>query len=62
MSVGTLRDQVIYPQTVDEMRAEGVTDNDLFEILSIVHLQHIVIREGGKYSFYFHPVLINIHN
>lgn len=47
MSVGTLRDQVIYPQTIDEMRAEGVTDDDLFQVLSTVHLQHIVIREGG---------------
>ncbi|KFM75544.1 ATP-binding cassette sub-family D member 2, partial [Stegodyphus mimosarum] len=47
MSLGTLRDQVIYPQTLDEMTAEGVTDDELFKVLGIVHLQHIVFREGG---------------
>lgn len=54
MSVGTLRDQVIYPQTLEEMRAEGVTDDDLFKVLSIVHLQQIVIREGGKFLQMFY--------
>lgn len=47
MSVGTLRDQVIYPDTVSDMSSRGMTDNNLMDILSIVNLQHIVSREGG---------------
>ncbi|CAB3409779.1 unnamed protein product [Caenorhabditis bovis] len=47
MTLGTLRDQMIYPDNTDQMRRKGVTDRDLQNILRIVHLEHIVEREGG---------------
>jgi ABC-type uncharacterized transport system fused permease/ATPase subunit len=47
LCIGNLRDQVIYPDTSAEMRQKGFTDADLFKILSVVHLTHIIEREGG---------------
>lgn len=47
LAIGTLREQVIYPHTVEQMKAAGRTDEELMEILKIVYLDYIPAREGG---------------
>ncbi|KAG0239602.1 hypothetical protein BGW41_007600 [Actinomortierella wolfii] len=47
LSIGTLRDQVIYPHSREQMLAAGRTDEELMEILKHVHLAYIPDREGG---------------
>uniref|UniRef100_A0A4W5K145 ATP-binding cassette, sub-family D (ALD), member 1 n=1 Tax=Hucho hucho TaxID=62062 RepID=A0A4W5K145_9TELE len=47
MSVGTLRDQLIYPDTETEMEERGFTDQQLEGILGTVNLVYILEREGG---------------
>lgn len=47
LSIGTLRDQVIYPDGEVEMRAKGRTDEELTRILQEAHLGHLLGREGG---------------
>jgi len=47
LTLGNLRSQVIYPDTVDDMKARGITDADLMKLLGHAHLAAIVAREGG---------------
>ncbi|KAF4522129.1 hypothetical protein B566_EDAN012591 [Ephemera danica] len=47
MTLGTLRDQVIYPHTMEQMRAMGHSDEDLERHLSRVQLSYLLAREGG---------------
>ncbi|XP_069987359.1 ATP-binding cassette sub-family D member 3-like isoform X2 [Penaeus vannamei] len=47
MTLGTLRDQVIYPDSHGDMIARGITHDTLRELLHQVQLTHILDREGG---------------
>lgn len=47
LSRGTLRQQIIYPDGIREMRDKGVTDNDLHQILSVVEIESIIDRPDG---------------
>ncbi|KAI8851152.1 ABC transporter transmembrane region 2-domain-containing protein [Chytridium lagenaria] len=47
LAIGSLRDQVIYPHSVEQMKAAGKTDDDLEAILKEVFLDYIPAREGG---------------
>ncbi len=45
--IGKLRDQITYPDDINDMKRKKITDNDLMNILEIVNLQAVVQREGG---------------
>lgn len=47
LSRGTLRQQIIYPDGIREMRDKKVSDEDLLRILSTVDIQGIVDRPHG---------------
>mmetsp|Transcript_13439 Transcript_13439/g.18542 ORF Transcript_13439/g.18542 Transcript_13439/m.18542 type:complete len:714 (-) Transcript_13439:1013-3154(-) len=47
LPLGALRDQVIYPDTIEDMKKKGITDKDLEDIFGWVNLKHILEREGG---------------
>ncbi|KAJ4476647.1 adrenoleukodystrophy protein [Lentinula aciculospora] len=47
LTLGTLRDQVIYPHSQQEMTARGIKDDDLLKILKVVQMEAVVEREGG---------------
>ena len=44
---GTLRDQIIYPHTIEQMRRKGVNEEMLQNILDEVRLDYLVAREGS---------------
>ncbi|KAG0714721.1 ATP-binding cassette sub-family D member 3 [Chionoecetes opilio] len=47
MTIGTLRDQVIYPDSLSDMGSRGANDDVLRELLGRVQLTHILDRERG---------------
>ncbi|KAI9049721.1 hypothetical protein LZ554_005873 [Drepanopeziza brunnea f. sp. 'monogermtubi'] len=42
LSAGSLRQQIIYPDSLRTMRSKGITDDDLLSILKILDLDHLV--------------------
>jgi len=47
LPLGTLRDQIIYPDSKADMDKRGISDDELLRILAVLHMGHIVEREGG---------------
>ncbi|ETI23882.1 hypothetical protein G647_05689 [Cladophialophora carrionii CBS 160.54] len=47
LSIGTLRDQVIYPHTEMDMQENNRRDSELERILEEAKLGHLLAREGG---------------
>ena len=47
MTIGSLRDQVIYPDTLEDMQAKKITDKDLAVFMEKVQLSYVVEREQG---------------
>lgn len=43
--IGTLRDQLIYPHSAEQMRAQGITDADLGALLSVVDPAGLILKE-----------------
>ncbi|KAI4213996.1 MAG: hypothetical protein LQ351_003400 [Letrouitia transgressa] len=47
LSRGSLRQQIIYPDGLREMRDKRVSDTDLLRMLSFVEIEYVVDRPGG---------------
>jgi len=47
MTIGSLRDQVIYPDKPSDMMQKGTSDRELNQLLEHVQLGYILNREGG---------------
>lgn len=44
LSIGSLRDQIIYPDTVHDMVKKNITEQHLWDIMKTVTLEHIAVR------------------
>lgn len=47
LAIGKLRDQIIYPDSIEDMKRKHISDDQLMDIMEIVNLKSVVIREGG---------------
>ncbi|KAF2169806.1 hypothetical protein M409DRAFT_64809 [Zasmidium cellare ATCC 36951] len=50
LSKGTLRQQILYPDNLLDMRAKGITDQDLISIMSTLGLDPLLEQVGNKTS------------
>lgn len=46
LTVGTLRQQIIYPHSEEQMKERGITDDDLLNLMNQVEMRYLVEREG----------------
>jgi len=54
---GTLRDQIIYPESVEDMRQQGITDSDLEKLMEKCHLSKLVRKWGWDQQLEWNGVL-----
>ena len=54
MTLGTLRDQVIYPDTLQDYRQKGITDGALEEYLKMVSVVYMHVYAS-------HTVHVHVH-
>lgn len=50
LSKGTLRQQILYPDNLLDMRAKGVTDQDLIHIMKKLGLESLLSNSGAQYA------------
>ncbi|KDO24509.1 hypothetical protein SPRG_10324 [Saprolegnia parasitica CBS 223.65] len=48
LTLGSLRDQIIYPDTLEGMEAAKKSDDDLLELLKLVQLEYLVTRDDDQ--------------
>lgn len=48
MPIGTLRDQLIYPDSISEFSLKGGRDEHLEELLNAVQMEHLLIRYSRR--------------
>lgn len=46
LTTGTLRQQIIYPHSEEQMRQRGVDDEKLLKLIDEVEMRYLVEREG----------------
>lgn len=51
LTIGNLRDQIIYPDTVDDMLSKKYTEDMLHDIMKTVALEHIVARYATEFNY-----------
>lgn len=62
LTIGNLRDQIIYPDTVDDMLSKKYTEAMLHDIMKTVALEHIVARYAIEFGLMLHVQhYMNLH-